>query len=169
MIMSGWVVGAGGELAVHVPGFRAALAERGFAPRTVRTHVGLLQSLGDWLQEQGLSAGELTAEWVARFLASRRAAGACGAVTPFVMTPLLDYLERLGIVSSWRVRELPASTEILQRYRAYLRSERGLVAPGVIRYEKVAGLFIDSVAGPGGQVDWLALSGREVSRFMLTE
>jgi site-specific recombinase XerD len=60
-------------------------------------------------------------------------------------------------------------TEILQRYRAYLRSERGLVAPGVIRYEKAAGLFIDSVAGADGEVDWAALSGREVSRFMLTE
>ena len=166
--MSSWGVGASGELAVHVPGFRAALAERGFAPRTIRTHVGLLRSLSGWLQEHGLSAEDLTGERVARFLASRRGAGARGAVTPFVMRPLLDYLQRLDIVSS-RSRELPASTEILQRYRVYLRSERGLVAPGVVRYEKVAGLFIDSVAALSGAVDWSALSGREVSRFMLTE
>jgi integrase/recombinase XerD len=168
MIMSSLGVGAGGEMAVHVPGFRAALSERGFAPRTIRTHVELLRSLGDWLQDQGLAAGELTAECVTRFLDSRRVAGARGALTPFSMTPLLGYLQQLGIVSS-RSWELPASTEILQRYRAYLRSERGLVAPGVIRYEKVAGLFTESVAAPDGKVDWSALSGREVSRFMLAE
>ena len=59
--------------------------------------------------------------------------------------------------------------EILQRYRSYLRSERGLVAPGVIRYEKVPWLFIGSVAGTDGEVEWPAISGRQVSRFMLDE
>ena len=166
--MSSLGVGAGGELAVHVPGLRAALAERGFAPRTISTHVGLLRSLGAWLEAEGLPAEELTAERVTWFLAARRAAGARGAVTPFVMTPLLDYLERLAVVQS-RSCEVPASTEILQRYRVYLRGERGLVAPGVIRYEKAAGLFIDSVAASDRTVDWPAISGREVSRFMLTE
>jgi integrase/recombinase XerD len=99
VIMSGLGVGgAGGELAVHVPGFRAALAERRYAPRTISTHAGLLRSLGDWLQDEGLPAGELTGGWVAQFLTARRAAGARGAVTPFVMVPLLEYLERLGVV-----------------------------------------------------------------------
>lgn len=167
--MSGLDIGAGGELAVHVPGLRAALAERGFAPRTITTHVGLLRDLGVWLQDEGLPAGGLTAERVAQFLTARRSAGARGAVTPFVMVPLLDHLERLGVVPPRSRAELPAPTEILQRYRTYLRSERGLVAQGVIRYERAARLFIESVAGPGGEVDWQTLSGREVSRFMLAE
>ena len=63
------------------------------------------------------------------------------------MVPLLDYLERLGVVPPRSRAGLPAPTEILQRYRAYLRSERGLVAQGAVRYEKAAGLFIDSEFG----------------------
>lgn len=167
--MSSSGIGVGGGLAVDVSGFRAALAERGFAPRTISTHVALLRNLGEWLQEEGLSADELTAERVAQFLAARRASGARGAVTPFVMVALLDYLVGLGVVPPRGRFEASPPREILQRYRDYLCSERGLVAQGVIRYEKAALLFIDSVAGPGGEVDWPALSGRAVSRFMLAE
>lgn len=167
--MSGSPQGAGGALAGHVPGLRAALAERGYAPSSMRAHVGLLRNLGDWLEQERLLAGELTAERVTQFLAARRAAGARGAVTPFVMAPLLDYLVRQGVVPQRTCIEVPAQSEVLQRYRDYLRGERGLVRQGVARYEKVAGLFIDAVAGPDGEVDWSALSCRAVSGFMLTE
>ena len=167
--MSGSGVNMDGELAALAPGLRAALAQRRFAPRTITTHVRLLHDLDAWLQDEGLPAGELTVEQIAQFLAARRAGGARGAVTPFVMLPLLDHLERLGVIRPRSDVEAPAPTAILQRYRVYLRSQRGLVAQGVLRYEKAAQLFIESLAGPGGEVDWATLSGREVSRFMLAE
>ena len=55
---------------------------------------------------------------------------------------------------------------MLQRYREYLRSERGLVPQGVVNYERVARLFLGSVAVAGAG-DWSALSAGDVTRFML--
>ena len=143
---------------------RNAASRRERSPRMP----GCCCDLDAWLQSEGLPAHELTAERITQFLTARRAAGARGALSAFVMVPLLEYLERLGVVPPRSCMEAPAPTEILQRYRIYLRSERGLVAQGVIRYEKAAQLFIDSLAGHG-EIDWPMLSGREVSSFMLAE
>jgi len=166
--MSGPGVGAGGELAALVPEFRGALARRGFAVRTIATHTRLVRDLDIWLLGQGLRADALNAQLVAEFLAARRAAGARGAVSRLVMTPLLDHLELLGVIRPGSCVEMPDPTEVLQRYRVYLRSERGLVPAGVSRYEHAARLFNDSLV-TSGEVEWANLSGRDVTRFMLTE
>ena len=166
--MSGPGIGTGGGLAALVPEFRAALAQRGFAVRTIATHVRLLRDLDAWLLGEGLPVDALNAARVAEFLTARRAAGARGGVSRFVMTPLLEHLELLGVIPPQSCVEMPPPTEILQKYRVYLRSERGLVAAGVIRYEHAARLFNDSLAA-SGEIDWTTLSGRDVTRFMLTE
>ena len=65
--------------------------------------------------------------------------------------------------------EAPAPTEIPGAVFIFTcAANGGLVAQGVIRYEKAAQLFIDSLAGHG-EIDWPMLSGREVSSFMLAE
>jgi site-specific recombinase XerD len=157
--------GVGGRLAVHVESFRATLVERGYCERSAGRHVELLRHLGTWLQGEGLSTRELTAERVAEFLDERRRVGRRGVVTPFGMAPLLEYLDGLGIIAP---QSHSKSGGVLDRYCDYLRSERGLVPQGVARYECVARLFVESVA-VAGAVGWSLLSAGDVTRFLLEQ
>jgi integrase/recombinase XerD len=156
-------------LACHEPGFREALAESGYSERATRTHVELLGHLSGWLEEEGMCLAELTAERVVEFLLARRRGGSRGLVTAFGVTPLLGYLELLGVLLP-RSRPLPTgpAAAVLERYRDYLVSERGVAPPGVVRYERVAELFVRSVAA-GDDVDWAAVSAGEVTRFVVKE
>ena len=58
----GGVVGiwATGPLAVHVEGFRAALAGMGYTPRTARDHGYVLVHLSRWLVAERVGPWELT-------------------------------------------------------------------------------------------------------------
>lgn len=161
--------GAGGSLAVHVPGFRAALAVRCYSERAVRTHVELLRHLGSWLQDEDLSLLELTADRVAEFLTVRRRLGGRGLITAFGVAPLLEYLAGLGLLPP-QSRSVPAgpASVVLERYRNYLLGERGVAAQGVIRYERLARLFVSSVA-VGDEVDWPCVSASDVSCFVVRE
>lgn len=157
--------GVGGRLAVYVESFRATLVERGYCERSARRHVELLRHLGTWLGDERLSTSELTADRVAEFLDQRRRVGCRGLVTPFGMAPLLEYLDGLGVLAP---QSHSGSGGVLERYREYLRSERGLVRQGVVRYERVARLFLGSVA-VAGAADWSALSAGDVTRFLLEQ
>ena len=159
-------VEVGGCLAVHVPGYRAALAERGFSERTTSTHMELLRHLGSWLTDGGLGVLDLTEDRLAKFLTSRRQLGGRGLVTTFGIAPLVGYLRGSGVIPAYTPPLLsgPGAT-FLERYRSYLVSERGIAPQGVARYERVADLFVRSVAA-GEDVDWVALSGGDVSRFV---
>ena len=158
-----------GCLAVHVLGYRRALAELGYSERTTRTHMELLAYLSRWLDDGSLGLGELTDDRLAELLGDRRRGGGLGLVTAFGVAPLLGYLRGLGVVPPCS-RALPAGpgAVLLERYRSYLVGERGVATHGVVRYERVAELFVRSVA-VGGDVDWAAVSTGDVSRFVVRE
>lgn len=158
-----------GGLAVHVSGYRRALADRGYSERATRTHMEMLGHLGRWLEDGGLGLGDLTDDRLVEFLASRRRCGDRGLVTAFGVAPLFEHLRGLGVVPSCS-RPLPAGpgTAFLERYRNYLVSERGVAPQGVVRYERVAGLFVSSMA-VGGEIDWTALAAGDVTRFVVKE
>lgn len=158
---------ADGPLACHEPGFREELSGLGYGKRRADSHLDLLGDLSCWLEEQRLSPAELTAARVTQFLAVRRERGHQDLVTPLGAAPLLDYLRRLDVIppTSRPVPEGPAGM-LLERYRDYLVSERGLVEKGVVRYVTAAALFVLSVASTDG-IDWSTLSAADVSRFVV--
>jgi integrase/recombinase XerD len=162
-------VGVRGCLAVHVSGYRGALAELGYSERATRPHLELLAHLSRWLEDGSIGLEDLTDERLAEYLTDRRRGGDQGLVTAFGVAPLLGYLRGLGVVPPCS-RPLPAGpgAALLERYRNYLVSERGVAPQGVVRYEKVAVLFVTSVA-VGDDVDWAALSAGDVSRFVVKE
>ena len=53
--------------------------------------------------------------------------------------------------------------------RAHLTDEKAMAAPGVVRYQQVAVLFVSSLAGGGKSVDWSSLSAAHVTRFVVKE
>lgn len=158
-----------GPVAGHLAGYRRALAELGYSGRAIRTHVELLGDLSGWLQGEGLDLAGLTADRVAEFLGARRRRGGRGLVTTFGVGPLLGYLAGAGVLPSQaRPGPVGPAAALLSRYREYLVSERGMAAAGVVRYERVAQLFVRSLA-VGGDVDWAAVTAADVSRFLVKE
>lgn len=162
-------VEVGGCLAVHVSGYRKTLAELGYSERTTRTHMEMLADLSRWLDAGNIALEELTDDRLVEFLAVRRRPGDRGLVTAFGIAPLLGYLRGLGVVPLCS-RTSPAGpgAVLLERYRNYLVSERGVAPQGVVRYESVAERFVRSMA-VGGDVDWATVSAGDVSRFVVRE
>ena len=162
-------VEVGGCLAAHVSGYRRALVELGYSERSSRTHMELVAHLGCWLTEAGFALEDLTDERLVEFLAARRRPGDRGLVTAFGVAPLLGYLRGLDVIPPCSPPLLsgPGAAR-LERYRSYLVSERGVAPQGVVRYVKAAELFVRSVA-VDGEVDWVAVSAGDVSRFVVKE
>jgi len=82
------------------------------------------------------------------------------------MEPLLGFLRRAGMVPAVS-RQLPGGpgAGVLEAYRRYLASERGLAERGVLRYVEEAGRFVRRIAGEDG-IDWAAVSAADVTRFV---
>ena len=95
----------------------------------------LMAHVSRWLAGEGLDAGGLTPETADRFLAARRAAGYVLYLSPKALVPLLGFLRRIGAAPEAPppARGRPADA-LLDRYRRYLVTERGLAAETAADY-----------------------------------
>ncbi len=159
-----------GPLAAHAAGFREGLRHLGYSEAGARSHLVLLGDLSSWLEDEGLGPGGLTASQTARFLRGRSERGRRELITAAGAAPLLDYLIRLGVAPP-RSRPVPSGPggALLERYREYLVSQRGLTELEVARHVAVASLFARSVAGSGDASGWAAVSAADVSGFVVQE
>ena len=139
---------ADGPLAPYVAGFGEKLAFLGYSGRAASQHLELLADLSAWLAQEGLAAAELTASQTARFLGGRRERGYRELTTPVGAGPLLDYLIGLGVVPL-PARPAPAgpADALLERYREYLVSQRGLTA-GEVGLARGCGQLVRRLGGP---------------------
>ncbi len=166
-----WVPVASGPLAPYAAGYGSWLAARGYSRWTVSHRLWQLDLLSRWLEREGLSLGELTAERVREFLAARRAAGYSSWLSERSTALPLEYLRELGVVPAEvaaMAMEDPLE-RLLVDYGRYLLDERGLTEHTVFaRYVPAARLFLASRVG--SDVSALArLSGGDVSLFMAAE
>ena len=160
---------ASGPLAPYASGYGSWLTARGYSRWTVGNRLWQLELLSRWLEGEGLSAGELTGESAERFLVARRAAGCltwCSARS--VVLPL-GFLRGLGVVPSppAMVADGPVE-EVLDGYRRYMLSERGVKERTVAGYEPAARVFLsqrESLEGLGLE----RLTAADVSAFLARE
>lgn len=158
-----------GPLAQYAASFVAELRGRGYTEVTACHHLHLFAQLSRWLEEGGLEPAELSSAEVARFIRARRAAAPTGPRTERALSPLLGHLRRLGVVPEPEVAAPDGPIErLLERYRAYLVRERGLVATTVAWYLVVARLFLKGRAGAAA-LDLSDLGAAEVTGFVLRE
>ncbi|MGI8874831.1 MAG: tyrosine-type recombinase/integrase [Egibacteraceae bacterium] len=154
-----------GPLAVHAAGFQAELERLGYTASPAKKHCYLLAHLSCWLDERGLDVADVATSRVEPFFAGRRAAGVANLRTRAALAPLIAYLRGLGVVGA---AAAPAPTtqaeRFLDRFRAYLTSERGLVEGTVRFYVHIAGLLVNERA-TDGDVDLSGLSARDVTAF----
>jgi integrase/recombinase XerD len=151
-----------GPLAGHAAGFAEFLAEAGYRPLSAANQVRLLAHLSRWMEGRGLGPGELTGERVQEFLAARREAGYYGWLTGRALAPLLCFLRGLSVVPEPE-QAAPAGVAdvLLDRYRSYLETERGLAASTVRYCTDEARVFL------AGREDRLAgLDAAEISGFV---
>jgi site-specific recombinase XerD len=131
----------------------------------------MLKDLGQaglWLSGQGLEARDLDEERLGQHLSDLRKAGRRRVAGPRGMVPLLKYLREAGAVPAAQAGASPAEP-LLERYRSWMESERGLSAATVLRYEKTARRFLAEQATDGETFAPHGLTGADLNAFLLRE
>jgi integrase/recombinase XerD len=150
-----------GPLEPFQPGFQAALAGLAYTPLSAANQLRLMRHLSIWLEERELAAADLVPEMLNAYLAFRRAAGYTALLSLRGLAPLLDYLRGLGVAPMPARPDLSGPLEqLLERYRCYLETERGLAASTVRYYLADARVFLTGwVDGCGSRLDELDAAG----------
>jgi integrase len=142
-------------------GFATELAGLGYSPRGGEAQLRLMAHLSRWMSQQGLAAGDLTADALERFVAARRASHR-GLRSPRALVGLLGHLRSWGVVPREPVLARMGPAELLlERFGGYLERERGLAAATVRSYVSQVRPFAAEHAR-----EWGALSGRQVAVFV---
>jgi integrase len=157
-----------GPLAPHAAGYRAELDRQGYSPWTAVSYLYSFARLSRWLAAQGLTAADLDAECIARFVADRPGGrpGAVRRATPRGTFSLLGYLQRVGAASAPAAVVTDAGREaLLDEFAWFLRTERGLAETTIDWYRSAAGLFLAAQVGDVRNVG--ALSAQQINAFVL--
>jgi integrase/recombinase XerD len=159
-----------GPLAPLKSGFIAELGRLGYSPQVAAEHVRLLDQLSERVATESVE-GKIAPDVFARVAAARRAAGYSHRRTERALAPLAGYLRRLGVATALRPGLPPATPaeELLERYRVYLVSERGLVAQTVDRCLRTARQFLAAHAGGGEELGLKWLTSADVGAYVLAE
>jgi len=153
-----------GPLQPYAAGFTAELARLGYTSGSAYGQMLLMAHLSRWLAGERLDAGGLTPEAAGRFLAHRRAVGYAQLLSPKALVPLLGFLRRIGAVP-----EAPppvpagAADALLDRYRRYLVTERGLAAETAAGYAAKVRVFLAAPVDRG----LAGLTAAEVTAFIV--
>jgi integrase/recombinase XerD len=154
-----------GPLEPYVVGFAEELARLGYTRCSAEQHVCFIAHLDRWLTAQRLGAGDLNAAVVDRYLAERRAAGYVNYRSGKAMRPLLSYLDQLGVLPREAV-ELDPVSGLLERYRSYLLSERGLTSGTARCYLDAIRPFVTTRLR-GEELDLAGVTAADVTGFVV--
>ena len=159
-----------GPLAEYADGFRAELFRLGYTPLTAACQIRLTAHLSRWLTAECLAAQDLDMPTAERYFAARRSAGYANERTTEALGPLLGYLRGLGAVPLPPAEPVTETSLLLDRFAAYLASERGL-APGTVALNvRLARPFLQQRAlEHGGRLDLGQLTAGEVRAFVLDQ
>lgn len=157
-----------GLLADFASGFAVRLSEQGYKPLTVNSQLRLMGHVSRWLSAKGLNPGDLTESRIDEFLEARRAEGYTQLLSPLAVLPLMDHLRELVVAPAPVPVPPTAVDELLECFRSYLVTERGLATTTVRSYVDVARLFLSQRPNPPG-LDLLDLKAAEITEFVVRE
>jgi site-specific recombinase XerD len=155
-------------LAPFADGFRAELDRLGYTPLTREYKINQMASLSRWLEGQSLGVGDLNGCWArafsVEFLAVRgRPLGSRA------LRPLLVWLRREGVIEADPTVPGGPVDELIDDYRRWMVTERGLSARTVGRYEQTASRFLAGRVSLVGGSGVEGLNGEAVTAFLLSE
>jgi len=157
-----------GPLERYAGGFVAELVESGYRPNAAAVQLRLLAHLSGWLEREGIDPGELREPELERFRAADLALVRSLRIADGLV-PLLGYLRGLGVVPVADEPTLSNAERLLDRYRVYLRVERGLTAGTARGYVDCVRSFVLSRARGDGEVDLAGLTPQDVLGFVLAD
>jgi len=153
-----------GELAEHVSGYYTHLLELGYSRSAANKHRQLVTHLSRWLEHEGVATCQLSASVTEGFFRARQAQGFANLRTSRSLAPLFDYLALRGALDPVGLAKPSDPGEVfLDRYRRFLREERGLVEGTIRFYLHIAGLLVGE-RRRGDSVDW-SLRASDVTSF----
>jgi integrase len=140
-----------GPLIAHIASYRAKLESLGYTPAQVIYHLRFFAKLDLWLLRRRQRLWWLNEEKVGQFLAqlrSKHPAGYRGARSGLRL--LLSYLRDIGVVApkSKPIASSP-SQRLADRYRAFLKEERGLDRATIYSYSRHIDQFLAEHFGTG--------------------
>ena len=142
-----------GRMGPFIEGYRAWLAERGYTPGTTVNMLAMAGGLGRWMDARGITPCDLDRAVVTEFRDALRAAGMRCVPGTRGLDPLLEYLEGQGVLGGASPPAAPVEV-LAEHYRRWLVTDRGLAGATVVRYVKLARLFLS--APRTGQGGWRA-------------
>ncbi len=155
-----------GRMGPFIEGYRAWLAGRGYTPGTTVNMLAMAGGLGRWMDARGIAPCDLDRAVVTEFRDALRAAGMRCVPGTHGLDPLLEYLEGQGVLGEASPPAAPVEV-LAEHYRRWLVADRGLAGATVVRYVKLARLFLSAPwTGQGGLE---SLSGTDVVAFLLAE
>ena len=128
-----------GPLGVLRDDVEESLRRQRYSPSRTAVLLLLVAHLSRWLEEHGLTAGDLTSERVEQFFSTFRASHRW-CRTPRSLAPVLEHLRAAGVVPDEADGAPPPSPEdeLVVRFERYLRDRRGLSETTIHAYAKYA-------------------------------
>ena len=144
--------------------FRTELIRLGYSWASAEAQLGLMKHLSCWLGSQGVSAGDLTPEMAAQFMAARRLVHS-QLRGPRALVPLLDFLREQGAAPRPTVVAAATPADVVaERFAQYLLQQRGLAAATVRSYVSQVRPFLVEHVGEDGRCG--SLTARQVAAFV---
>ncbi|MBI2563880.1 MAG: tyrosine-type recombinase/integrase [candidate division NC10 bacterium] len=151
-----------GPLAPFAEGLRRFLLGEGYTPLSAANVLRLTAHLSRWLKTQRVPVA-LAPTRAEQFLRHRRRRGYTGFRSTRSLRPMLSYLASVGAIEWPTDADQRPACPLLQRYVAYLTTERGLTASSVRQYAATAARFL------AAQADVCRLTAADVTEFILRE
>ena len=158
-----------GELDTYVEPFLKHLRSVGYAKRTLCGKRTTAESFARWTRRQHVAVEDLNESHLAAFVkrsGQRLKAGAAHELA--VLRPFLDYVRAEAGVAAAPSRIAPSvAGQIEQRYRDYLRTERGLTERSVCVYLPLIHDFLTELEAKAGGASTQRLDALIVKDFLL--
>jgi len=158
-----------GPLAPFAGGFRAELDRLGYRLNSRESKVNEMSRLSRWLEGRGLGVGDLD-DVVAREFLADLGMGRRKQPTLMALGPLMGWLRGEGVINGPAAPRRGPADELLDGYRWWMVTERGLAGRTIGRYEQTARQFLGGRArAAGGGTGAEGLDAAAVTGFLLAE
>ena len=122
-----------GPLAEHIDLLADRLAAQGYSRVHSRIQLRHIGHFNRWLQQEHISVEQLDEDIIERYWRHFMREKRVRPKDVFALMKLLDLLREQGVTPRRAIQTVPTPREtLLEKYRCYLREERGL-APGTVR------------------------------------
>jgi site-specific recombinase XerD len=128
----------------------------------------LMAQLSRWLDAKKLDPAGLTPERVEQFLTANRARGHRFPKSSRGVERLVAFLRANNVIPAAPIVPLSSSEQLVERFRRYLVSERGLTAGTIVNHLHAARLFLKSLEAAALD-DMGRLESAHVHGFILAE